>query len=321
VPLRPLSLGDLYDGAFRAIRHNPKVMLGLPALLSLVSVVVTALFGVAAWSQLGWLFDDLRTFDDDPVNGTFVGPTASTVVGLSLIALIVVVVSVLVTVVTQGVIIANIGQAVLGRRPTPGEVWAAVRGRLGGLVLISLFESLVPAVSLVVLVGVVAVVAQASTGAAVVVGVLGGLALAVAWVWFVVRVVLSAPTYVLERGTVRGSIARAWRLTRGAFWRVLGIGLLTVVIGSVLSSILQVPGSIVSEIIGFSSASSGSPSGGGVVAAFVVGAVFGIIAATITTAFTGGVTALLYVDLRMRREGLDVALAAAAAKPAPTAGR
>ena len=40
VPLRPLGLGEILDGAFQAIRTNPRTMLGVSAL---VMIVVTAL--------------------------------------------------------------------------------------------------------------------------------------------------------------------------------------------------------------------------------------------------------------------------------------
>ena len=43
-------------------------------------------------------------------------------------------------------------------------------------------------------------------------------------------------------------------------------------------------------------------------ASLVIGAVGSIIAGAITQPISAGVTVLLYVDLRMRREGLDLAL-------------
>ena len=45
----------------------------------------------------------------------------------------------------------------------------------------------------------------------------------------------------------------------------------------------------------------------------VLAAVYGGLVVTVVKPFTAGVRALLYVDRRMRAEGLDVQLAAAAA--------
>ena len=40
MPLRPLTLGEILDGAVQTIRQNPKVMLGLSAVVNLVLSVV-----------------------------------------------------------------------------------------------------------------------------------------------------------------------------------------------------------------------------------------------------------------------------------------
>jgi hypothetical protein len=316
IPLRPLSLGDLYDGAFRAIRHNPKVMLGLPALLSLLTGLVGAVFGVTVWSQFSTSFQDL---DHDATFGSsnldVAVPSGGALVGLAVLGILVVLVGVMTSVIIQGVTIANIGQSVLGRKPTVGAVWAAVRGRmLGGLIVISLFLVVVPTASVVVLILLIVVAAQISTGVAVTVGLLGLLAVVAGCAWFLVRVVLAAPAYVLEHGTVRGSIGRVWRLTHGSFWRVLGIGLLTAVLVSVLSAILRAPATVVTEIVAAATASSGSSlSGAALVGLTIASTIFGVVSTVVSTAFVGGVSSLLYIDLRMRREGLDVSLAAAAA--------
>ncbi|MFC8731619.1 hypothetical protein ACFT5B_04090 [Luteimicrobium sp. NPDC057192] len=318
VPLRPLGLGDVYDGAFRAIRHNPKVVLGLPALLSVFSATVSAVAAWLALGQLSWLYDVL----DDVSTGRTTSvedPSASTVWGLGLLFLAAVVVQVVVSVLANGLVISSVGRSVLGRVATPGEVWTAVRGRrLGGLVVLSLFTSAIPVAALAVWLVLLVLIAQASTGAAVAFGVVGFLALLVGLVWFWVHVVFAAPAYVLERVGPRQAIGRAWALVRGSFWRVFGIVVLTLVITYLMSYIVQIPFSILASVVGLGTASSDSLSGGALVAYLVGSGVGALVASTLATAFLGSVVALLYIDQRMRREGLDVALAAAAAAPGPT---
>ena len=46
---------------------------------------------------------------------------------------------------------------------------------------------------------------------------------------------------------VYGAFGRNWRLTSGQFWRILGIGLLTVLIGGVAGSILTAPIAIIGQ--------------------------------------------------------------------------
>jgi len=307
----------VYDGAFRAIRHNPKVVLGLPALLSVLSAVVSAVATWLALSQLSWFYDVLDELDSGRYS-SIEDPSASTLWGLGLVLLAAVVVEVLVSVLANGLVISSVGRSVLGRVATPREVWAAVRGRrLGGLVVVALFTSVVPVVGFTAWLLVTVLLAQVSAGAAVAFGILGFLALVVGLVWFWVHVVFAAPAYVLERVGVGTAVRRAWALVRGAFWRVFGIMVLTLVITYVMSYVVQVPVSILSSVVGVGTFSSDSPSGGALVAYLVGTGIGALVAGTLATAFLGSVVALLYIDQRMRREGLDVALAAAAAAPAP----
>ena len=39
IPLRPLTLGNIYDGAFRIIRFNPKATVGPAALVTAVAMI------------------------------------------------------------------------------------------------------------------------------------------------------------------------------------------------------------------------------------------------------------------------------------------
>jgi hypothetical protein len=57
---------------------------------------------------------------------------------------------------------------------------------------------------------------------------------------------------------------------------------------------------------------------GASVAALIVSAVGSVVTATITRPFSAGVSVLLYADLRMRREGLDLMLRDAAQNQALT---
>ena len=94
---------------------------------------------------------------------------------------------------------------------------------------------------------------------------------------------------------------------RKSFWRVFGILLLAGIIVLVASSVLRLPFTVISAAFSSGSAPLAQairPS----VASLVIGAVGSIVAGAITQPISAGVTVLLYVDLRMRREGLDLAL-------------
>src|SRR6478609_11184276 len=52
IPLRPIGLGEIYDGAFRSIRANPKVMFGMAAIVVTIAV---ALQSLVSWYVQGLL--------------------------------------------------------------------------------------------------------------------------------------------------------------------------------------------------------------------------------------------------------------------------
>jgi hypothetical protein len=126
----------------------------------------------------------------------------------------------------------------------------------------------------------------------------------------IIRLSLTLPAVVLERISPVNAIKRSWQLTRGSFWRLFGILILTWIIVTVASEVLTIPFNIVGAVIGGGSASPFTATAS--VAALIVSAIGTILAATVTRPISAGVNVLLYVDLRMRREGLDLTLRDAA---------
>jgi hypothetical protein len=140
--------------------------------------------------------------------------------------------------------------------------------------------------------------------------VLGAIAVIVLTIWFTVMFRMAAQVVVLEReGPVR-ALGRSWRLVRGSFWRVLGITLLAGLIVVVTAGVLQIPFGLLAALAG--GGSSLLPTTSGNVAGILISAVGGVVAGAVARPISAGVAVLLYVDLRMRREGLDLVLQTAA---------
>ena len=129
--------------------------------------------------------------------------------------------------------------------------------------------------------------------------------------WLYVRFSLAPCALVLERTGIGASLRRSAVLVRRDWWRVFGILLLTVVIGTFVSQVVQLPFSALGAG-GFSAMFDPDTDVLGA-RSLVVSAIGGGLAATLVAPFTAGVRALLYVDRRIRAEGLDVSLSAAAA--------
>ena len=146
------------------------------------------------------------------------------------------------------------------------------------------------------------------TPVAVLLGVLGGIGCVVLEILLVVRLSLTLPAVVLERISPVAAIKRSWHLTDRSFWRLFGILLLTAVIVGIAGDVLAIPFSLVAAAIGHGSAGVFTVATTTSAAALIVGAIGSILAATVTRPISAGVSVLLYVDLRMRREGLDLTL-------------
>ena len=268
VPLRPLSVGEILDGAFTAIRRYPRTILGLSA-------------ATAAVQQLLGLLVDQST-------GGFSSPTATglnalgTVSGIATAILNAILATVLV-----GMLTLVIGDAVIGRRAPVQVVWERLRPLTWRLLVAAFLAAVLPYLGLIALI-------------------VGGVLL---WV----ALSFTTPALVLERLTVRQALRRSWRLTMASFWRVFGIRLLAWLIAAVLGAILAIPGAIIA-VVATSSSLDGESIG---LAAELAIRVAAFLANTLTLPFTAGVTALLYIDCRMRTEALDVTLARAAAENPP----
>lgn len=305
IALRPLTLGDIFNGAFSYIRGNPKTVLGLAVLLS---AVVSLLPSVSN----GTLLNDMERFTAQVESGgpsDAVFPFSATTLALNAGGVVVQFVG---TAVLSGVLATVIGMAVLGRRPTMREAFAwfaprtgAVLGVAGLLVLMSIgwfvlfFGVLVGGVFL-------AVEVDPWLGVPLL---LGGLLLtAVLGVWIYVRVALAMPAAVLERVGAGRALARSWRLTTGSWWRTFGILILASIVTSMVAGILATPFSL-GGTLAMVAVTDTALAAVLYAAAIFLGSVLG---GAITSPFLSGVTGLLYVDLRMRREALDLRLQTAA---------
>jgi len=142
--------------------------------------------------------------------------------------------------------------------------------------------------------------------------VLGAIAVIVLTIWFAVMFRMAAQVVVLEREGPARALGRSWRLVRGSFWRVLGITLLAGLIVVVTSGVLQIPFGLLAALAG--GGNSLLPATSGNVAGILISAVGGVVAGAVARPISAGVAVLLYVDLRMRREGLDLVLQTAASE-------
>lgn len=311
IPLRPLSLGEILDGGVRAIRANPAVMFGLSAAVVTLATLVSVALMYYLSGVLAGTFTDWTGSLDAELGQAAAGELDSTM-SLVFASLAAQPVTSFATTILTGLLVVSVSRSVLGRKIAVPEVLRSPRvWWVVGFTLLATLAEIVVATALVLLI--VALASNDSIGGAVAVGLVGALAIVVALAWFTVRTVLVTPALMLEGKAFWPTVARAWRLTRGSFWRLLGIGLLVLLLMYALQQVIGAPFAIIATFVG---ANSGEILSFGYLAVISIGQVISL---TLTTTYTSAVVALLYIDVRMRREGLDVELGRAAAEDAAAA--
>jgi hypothetical protein len=300
IPLRPLVLNDFFDGAFRIIRYNPRATIGAAVLVSAVAMVVPIVISLASGSTGGLGVDTgSGTISHNEVvdllwafGGLFLGSQLQAI-GLLYVS---------------GMIAHVTSAAAVGRRLSIGQAWGATAGKRWRLLGMSLLLGLavLAAVGVATAVLVIGVVAfNAPLGAIVVTGLgLFGL-MTVGYLWFWVRVrALAVPTLMLEPVGVFGALGRAVRLTSGQFWRLLGLLMLVTLVVAVAGGILRLPFSFAAQVFLTTSGDDGH----GLLLYLLVTGVGTVISSAVVQPFVAAVSALLYVDQRIRKEAYDVEL-------------
>ena len=129
---------------------------------------------------------------------------------------------------------------------------------------------------------------------------LGVLPLAV-MTWFLV----TAPVIGAERLGPIKAMRRSARLVHRRFWNVLGAALLCILV----ETLFQFAVSLLPQFVSFFVGTEGI--------AWVLPALVGVVSQLVTMPFVAAVTVLIYLDLRVRTEGLDLELRAGEAFAAP----
>ncbi|KOG62329.1 membrane protein [Streptomyces griseoflavus] len=311
IPLRPLGVGEILDGAVSTMRAHWRTVLGISLIVAVIAqaanTIVTGLWfrGAGDFSALDNNPDASLSEALDAVDNTLIGSALTSLIGL------------LGTLIVTALLTIVVSRAVLGRSVSAGEAWRDARSRLPRLLGLLLLLPLV--FSVVVLLGTVPGIIVTAVGPAAVgvpLTLLGGLGALVVGVWLWVRFSLAAPALMLEKQGVIASMRRSAKLVRGAWWRVLGVQLLTYVLIVVVGMIVQIPATIVAVLVSGEGLTAWTEGTGGTSWTFLIVLGIGsVITSAVTYPISAGVTALLYMDQRIRREALDLELARAAGLP------
>ncbi|MEU8761292.1 hypothetical protein [Streptomyces sp. NPDC048659] len=304
IPLRPLTMGEILDGAVTTMRRYWQVVLT-------ISVTVAVISQVADILSQRYLVPGTPKVDADASPAEQLSQTADAVQSTMTGMVPAILIAMIATLVCAALLTVVISRAVLGRPVTIGAAWQEARPRVLPLIGLTLLLAVMS-----VAISVVAMLPGLLAGSAplAAAGLLAGV---VVVVWLGIRFSLASPALMLERQGIFKAMARSAKLVQGSWWRIFGITILTQLLIFVFSMIVAIPFTMIAMLL--------SPEGiGGLLSGtspenswsfLITTGIGGVIIGAVTYPISAGVTALLYVDQRIRREALDLELARAAGLP------
>ena len=280
--LRAMSVADLLDETIRLYRHNFLTFVGIAAILqapmTLLSTFLSAYFAQRYLAEL-----------QTSVEGYGALPSDDFMVGYLVYLGLIVLVGLFNLLVINNLITAALARAIANRyldeSVSIGGAYRAILRR---------FLPLLGALLLLVLINI-------GLGLMVLIPCVGALAWIPLFVWINVRLIFVTQAVVLEDCSPRQALSRSWDLVQGYGWRTLGVYLLIW-----LFSLLIV--SLPSYIITFGLQAIEIP----LVAQTVISGVLSVVLTVLYMPIRLTGMTLLYYDLRIRKEGLDLELQAVA---------
>lgn len=305
LPLRPMGFGTLLWAPFRTLRRNPAPTFGSGLLVQFVSVLASAAVFVPFFL---WALPRLENTSGEDLDAVVSG----TIGGFLALMLVPVAISVVAAAFLQGVMVVEVASGTLGEKLGFGALWRRAAARIWPLIGWTLLVAAAILVAFAVIVLIIVLAAAASPAAlaiGIAIAVLLGLGLIGLGVWIGVKLALVPSVIVLERAGIATAVRRSWRLTDGAFWRTFGILLLVGVILNIASQVVVQPVSLVGTILAVVIDPTGTGSAITItVITSIVTVVLSLLIGAITAVVQAALVAVIYIDLRMRREGLDLEL-------------
>lgn len=208
IPLRPLGLGEILDGAFQAARRNGKAMFGTALLVQAGSTVLSLLaillsVGVASGNFLN-LMDSLNS-------GSSLSSTDANNLGIFLIGVFVAIaisgfISVIALMVLQGVLVIPVMRSTVNRSTGFKQMWRLAKPRIWTLILLAVIYAVAAVVLIALLIGVTILLAMSIGLVSIPIAILLGMGLVVLSLWITTKLLLAPAAIVVENlRLLRGS--------------------------------------------------------------------------------------------------------------------
>ncbi|THA86968.1 oxidoreductase [Streptomyces sp. A0592] len=327
IPLQPLSLGDILGGAFASFRRYWKPLVGMMLAVQGIGILLVTL---AAGIAVAVVFDRFATVFDLPPGES----AADEDVMALLLAFVPAAVLLLITVLVGAALIGALGpaviqEAVLGRPTTFGAMWRRCWSRLPSVLGTVFLTGLIAGgpMLLVYAIGIPLVIMSddgSGPPAGLFVLILGVLVCLPVSVWLATRLSLAPAAAVCEGLGAVAALRRSSHLVKDGWWRVFGITVLGYFVAMAVGYAVQMPFTFVGMAAFLPTMlDAGDPGADPSVAIAGLGVyvicilVGSLVSGLFQFGFPPLVAALLYVDLRMRKENFAETLIAATPPTAP----
>ncbi|MBI5652247.1 MAG: glycerophosphoryl diester phosphodiesterase membrane domain-containing protein [Chloroflexi bacterium] len=299
ITLRPLNLGELLDSAITLYRKNWITLIGISAVVSvpiLVMQIIAALVTLPTDPFFTGARLDSSEFAESFALLAFYGAT-----------IIVSILGGLGRVFELGAIAIAVSEQYLRRAITIKQAYLRALRKWLALLIASFILGLASVAILLPLFGVIGLgvispafgsQSQANVGLAISMLCMcfGSIPLFVIWFALAMRWSFFTQAIVLEDLSGIAGIRRSWRLTKGSFWRVVGILFL---LGIFIYVVTAVPTAAIQ--FGATAMFLGS-----LFVPTVLNSIVATLVAMVTEPLQFAVITLLYYDLRVRKEGFDL---------------
>jgi hypothetical protein len=287
IRFRPMPLSDLLDELFRLYRRHFSLIVGVALVVALPGLIWQLVTGVYRLSSASYANLFTTTGSSPPV---FNQQQLSDLVGAYTLAAIG---ALILSPITVGAVTRAVTDVTLGRPATIGSVLRETVVRYFPLLgFIAIVFGLFFVWAIVFVIGFALII-------------LPGLAVLCGGVYFAVRWSMSVPAMMAEDiGPIKG-MTRSWNLVKGQWWRSFGVILIVLIMRFIIGIAL---GFMFGLIVGAVTT--------GDVRLAVVAVGTTILSAVISPIVTIALV-LLYFDLRVRKEGLDLDQLAQQTSPGP----
>lgn len=302
VALRPLPFGDFLTVPFRAMRFSRAAVVGAPVLMFLASALITvAAFWLAATDS------GVTDFFTATSNVAF-EPRPETIGAFALAGIV----WILSDTLSAAVVVPAVAQAALGRRMSLGEAMRTAIERIWALLGLGLLTILASVLLFGVVFAPIFVSAASDSGmggAVALTLILALVLIAPGMIVMSVYLPVARAALMLEKIGPFAAIRRAIRLVPGRFWWTVLILLVLGLINGAIQQVFSFGTQMVALVVSAISPESDIAFFGAFGAALIIQL---LASAIVQYSFVGSATALIYLDMRFRKEGLAFDMARAA---------